>query len=43
MSLEDKAFQALVASGAVEVHKSPDDPDYDHSTDDEEAPATEKK
>lgn len=39
MTLEEKAFQALLASGAVELHKSPDDPDYDHSADNEEAPA----
>ena len=43
MSLEDKAFEALVDSGAVEVHLSPDDPKYDHSADDDEAPANVKK
>lgn len=43
LSLEEKAFRALVDSGAVEIHKSPDDPDYDKSTDDDEAPADVKK
>jgi len=33
----------LVDSGAVEINKSPDDPDYDSSADDEEAPAVAKK
>lgn len=37
-SLEEKAFAALVDTGAVTVNKSPDDPDYDHSKDDEDAP-----
>jgi trigger factor len=35
LSLEEKAFRALLNTGAVELHKSPDDPDYDHSKDDE--------
>ena len=43
LSLEEKAFRALVDSGAVQIHKSPDDPDYDHSADDEVAPADVKK
>jgi len=42
-SLEDKAFQALVNSGAVEINLNPDDPNYDNSADDEEAPAVKKK
>jgi len=43
LSLQEKAFRALVDSGAVEINKSPDDPDYDSSADDEEAPAVAKK
>lgn len=37
MSLEEKAFQILVDTGAVEQHKSPEDPDYDHSDDNDVA------
>ena len=43
LSLEEKAFRALVDSGAVQINKSPDDPDYDHSADDEVAPSVVKK
>lgn len=42
-SLEEQAFQALVDSGSVEIHLNPDDPNYDNSADDEEAPAVKKK
>lgn len=35
MSLKDKAYQILVDTGAVEVNPDPDDPDYDHSKDNE--------
>lgn len=42
-SLEEQAFQALVDSGSVEIHLNPDDPNYDNSVDDEEAPAVKKK
>jgi len=38
LSLEERAFQILADTGAVDLHKSPDDPDYDHSADDEKAP-----
>lgn len=34
-SLEEKAFQALMTSGALEMHPDPSSPDYDHSQDDE--------
>ena len=43
LTLEEKAFRALLDSGAVQIHMSPDDPDYDHSADDEEVPAAIKK
>lgn len=39
-SLEEKAFDALLNTGAVERNLSPDDPDYDHSQDDEIAEGT---
>lgn len=35
MTLQEKAFQALVSSGAIELNKPPDAPDYDHSKDNE--------
>jgi len=35
MTLEERAFQALVGTGAVEVHPDPTSPDYDHSKDNE--------
>jgi FKBP-type peptidyl-prolyl cis-trans isomerase (trigger factor) len=38
MSLQEKAFAALFNAGAVKIHKSPDDPEYDSSNDDKEAP-----
>jgi hypothetical protein len=38
MSLEEKAFAALFNAGAVRINKAPDDPDYDSSQDDLEAP-----
>ena len=34
----EKAFAILVDLGMVELHPDPDDPDYDHSDDDEYAP-----
>jgi Bacterial trigger factor protein (TF) C-terminus len=38
MTLQEKAFAALYNAGAVKINKSPDDPDYDDSNDDKEAP-----
>jgi hypothetical protein len=38
MTLEERAFAALLDSGAITINKSPDDPDYDSSQDDQEAP-----
>jgi trigger factor len=35
MTLEEKAFQALVDAGAVKPNDDPNSPDYDHSTDNE--------
>jgi hypothetical protein len=35
LSLEERAYQILVDSGAVKVNKNPDDPDYDSSQDKE--------
>lgn len=40
MTLEEKAFQALVNSGAVKLNVDPTDPSYDNSSDDEMASGT---
>jgi Bacterial trigger factor protein (TF) C-terminus len=40
MTLQEKAYQALLKSGAIKVNKSPGDPDYDPSHDDEVAEGT---
>lgn len=37
MSLEERAYQILVDTGALQVNPDPSDPDYDASADDEEA------
>jgi hypothetical protein len=38
MSVEERAFAILVDSGALEMHTDPNDPDYDHSKDNDECP-----
>jgi trigger factor len=40
MTLEEKAFEALVNAGAVELNLDPTDPNYDSSQDNEIAPGT---
>jgi trigger factor len=40
MTVEEKAFEALVKAGAVELNLDPSDPNYDPSQDNEIAPGT---
>lgn len=40
MTVEERAFNALLRAGAIDVNKSPEDPDYDHSKDSEIADGT---
>ena len=40
MSLEERAFSALMSSGVIDVNVNPDDPEYDSSADDEVADGT---
>jgi hypothetical protein len=40
MTMEERAFSALLNAGLITITKSPDDPDYDHSKDSEVADGT---
>jgi FKBP-type peptidyl-prolyl cis-trans isomerase (trigger factor) len=40
MTMEERAFSALLNAGLISITKSPDDPDYDHSKDSEVADGT---
>lgn len=40
MTVQERAFNALLRAGAIDVNKNPDDPDYDHSKDAEIADGT---
>jgi Bacterial trigger factor protein (TF) C-terminus len=40
MTMEERAFSALLNAGLISINKSPDDPDFDHSKDAEIAEGT---